>query len=270
MRSACRASRTSPSCRTRREGHGNVAEHHHAHDDPQRQREPRGPPARPRPSWRAPSSRPTMTPGGQLSSFRWARAVSDEPVAPGGRRAPTIANANTALRKKLAAVIVMIARTDRDEHRTAQHVEGLAVQHVGLEVVRRQPDPHRRKNLDQRSGPPVGQEQSSVRLNEHREGTHRKRERGEHAPRSAQAEDRVDRRLVVVFDGTHERPDARRQERSGSWESPPRILRMPTPLCRLGVLPGGSTVAAPVNGSGRPSSSARRCRCAAALRRAAR
>ena len=127
----------------------------------------------------------------------------------GGWRAATIANANTALRKKLAAVIVMIARpigmstgprsTWKDlpcstwalrSYVASQiHIAGRIWTSVSRQLVK-----------------------SSLQSGERASRRHpRKRERGEHAPRSAQAEDRVDRRLVVVFDGTHERPDARRQ-----------------------------------------------------------
>ena len=81
------------------------------------------------------------------------------------------------------------------------------MQHVGLEVGHRHPDPDRREELYERETP-VGHEQPES-VEQQREGADRERERSEHAPRAAQAEDRLlDPGLVALFDRPHERTDA--------------------------------------------------------------
>ena len=99
---------------------------------------------------------------------------------------------------------------DRDEDRAAEHVEGVALQHVDPEVRHRHPDPDRREELYEREAP-VGHEQLES-VEQQREGADREREWREHAPRAAQAEDRLlDPGLVALLDGAHERADTSRQ-----------------------------------------------------------
>ena len=79
------------------------------------------------------------------------------------------------------------AEHQRDHDRSGQHVERLPVQCVGLQVEHGRPDPHRGQHLDQ-GEPPVGEQELYPR-EEHHEGAHDQRERGEPAPGTAQPQD---------------------------------------------------------------------------------
>ncbi len=118
-----------------------------------------------------------------------------------------IAIAKTALKKKLMIVSDDDRQADRDQHRAGQVAERLAVEQVALEVVHREPDPHRGDDLDQRQSP-VGEDQPQA-VEQQCEGADGERERGEHAPGPAQPQNRLlDLRLVVVLDRADERLDA--------------------------------------------------------------
>ena len=105
---------------------------------------------------------------------------------------------------------------DRDQDRAAQHVQGLAVQHVRLEVVHRQPDPHRRQDLNERE-PPV-REQQLEPVEEHHEAADHQRERSEHAPRPTQADDQLlHHRLITIAHSHDELPQPVRQRRVLMW-----------------------------------------------------
>src|SRR5436305_11034507 len=77
------------------------------------------------------------------------------------------------------------------------------LERVRLEVEEGEPDPHRRKHLDQ-SQPPVREQQPHA-LKEHHEGADRKNERREDAPRPAELENRsLDSCLITYLDRANE------------------------------------------------------------------
>jgi hypothetical protein len=86
---------------------------------------------------------------------------------------------------------------DRDQHRAAQHVEGLVMQRVCLQVVHGEPDPHRRQDLHQRQ-PPI-REQQPEPVEQHREPTDHEGERSEQAMRPAEAQDHLLSGLLVAI-----------------------------------------------------------------------
>ena len=81
-----------------------------------------------------------------------------------------------------------------------EDVERSPVQNVGLEVEHREPDPHRRQDLDQGQAP-VGEDELHS-LEEHLEGPHGQRKGCEPAARAAHAQyRRLHHRFVAVADG---------------------------------------------------------------------
>jgi hypothetical protein len=95
---------------------------------------------------------------------------------------------------------------DGDQDRAAQDMEALAVEDVRLQVERRNPDPHRRKHLDQQE-PPV-REQQFHPVEQHHEGADDEGKRGERPVRPAEREHgSLDHGFVAVSYGAHECPD---------------------------------------------------------------
>ena len=140
-----------------------------------------------------PSATPTISPAPRTTGR--CRRASANPGRICGRPGCVMANANTALRKKLAAVTSAIDDDERERGRPAPGVEVLPLERVRLEVEHRDPDPHRRQDLDERE-PPVDENEPQT-LEEHHERADREHERGKDPPRPAQREHgRLDRRLV--------------------------------------------------------------------------
>jgi hypothetical protein len=81
-----------------------------------------------------------------------------------------------------------------------------AAEQVDFQVKHGQPEPHRREHLDQ-GEPPVGEQQLES-LEQHGDGAYGKGGGGEQWPGTAQPDNRLlHRRLVVVLDGAEEPPD---------------------------------------------------------------
>ena len=113
------------------------------------------------------------------------------------------------------------------------------MQNVRFEVEHREPDPHRRKDLNEGQAP-VGEHQLEA-VEEHREGARGERQRREPTPRLAETEDRfLGHRLVPLANRLHEPPDAltepRVQHLAAAIESatprcvdgaPMRVTRLP-------------------------------------------
>ena len=151
-------------------------------------------------------------PNGSAGSqhYREVRSCLSERGSDFGWGRSAIANANTAFKKKLAAVIATMASDDEDEQGTAQIVKRLAAKRVGFEVVHCDPDPHRGQELHERE-PPVEDQQLHA-VEEHDECADRERERRKDPPRLAECPDRVFHHpLVPVADRSDQCREALRR-----------------------------------------------------------
>ena len=95
-----------------------------------------------------------------------------------------IANAKTALREEARGRHERDGDDEGECHGAVPRVEPRALEHVGLEVEDRHPDPHRRQDLDERQPPVVEQQPQPVE--EHHERADGERERREDPSRPAQ------------------------------------------------------------------------------------
>ena len=122
---------------------GDVADHHHPDDDAEENREPRTAGTRHDGRCERRRGRIAAPEPGSASNAACSRHGRPDPTCPDSE----MAKANTALRKKLATVsaVIMSAIGSGSGHATR---ERFAMERMGLEVEHRQPDPHRREDLD--------------------------------------------------------------------------------------------------------------------------
>jgi hypothetical protein len=134
--------------------HRDVANHHHADDDSERESEPRTSPTR-NDCRRQREQHANDSSGNQ----------DHRPMTPSSCHRWTDLGVTRSRDRKCKYRIEEEARcgdchdqqADRDQDRTAQDVKGFAVQYVQLDVEHRQPNPHRREDLD-KGQPPVRDE----------------------------------------------------------------------------------------------------------------
>ena len=127
-----------------------------------------------------------------------------------GGAGSVIANANTAFKKKLAAVIATMAAMTRMSKGPLRTSKRPGAKLVAFEVVHCDPDPHRGQELHERE-PPVEDQQLHA-VEEHDECADRERERRKDSPRLAERPDRVFHHpLVAVADRSDQCREALRR-----------------------------------------------------------
>ena len=152
-----------------------------------------------------PSARPTTEPETRIGTRRLQ--ASSRAARMSGSPGRATARANTALRKKAAAVIAAMTRMIGMRIGPRITLKSWPMDDVHLQVERHQPDPHRREDLHQRQ-PPVGDEQPEA-VEQQRDRSDHEGERRERPARAAQPQDGLlDLRLVVLLDRPGEPADA--------------------------------------------------------------